>query len=257
MSEFYDFVLEDLDLMNKLILDAAVGAGKATYFWAKGVHEQGGTSKIISIDNDLSEVWKEKIKTRLGEYGKYVELKEADIFDLSFLEDKSVDIVNCDDTIVFLNPKPLRLLLALKEFERVLKPGGYLIISSEIPIEDLNNPENEGQWKRWNLAKAIYCLKGENWSSEPWPEEVKFALKLIGFEVYAEKTFPEKKNFKYQDCMKEWKEVMLKNIEKIPWDSSKDALIKNVNEVYEKVKKDGYLMNPALYVLKCRKSSKL
>lgn len=50
---------------------------------------------------------------------------------------------------------------------------------------------------------------------------------------------------------------MLKNIEKIPWDSSKDALIKNVNEVYEKVTKDGYLMNPALYVLKCRKCSKL
>ncbi|GAI77713.1 unnamed protein product [marine sediment metagenome] len=41
-------------------------------------------SKIISIDNDLPEVWKEKIKTRLGEYGKYVELKEADTFDLSF-----------------------------------------------------------------------------------------------------------------------------------------------------------------------------
>lgn len=257
MSEFYDFVLEDLDLRNKLILDAAVGAGEATYFWAKKIYEQGGTSKIISIDNDLPGVWKEKIQTRLGEYGKYVELKEADIFDLSFLKDESVDIVNCDDTIVFLNPKPLRLLLALKEFERVLKSGGYLIISSEIPIEDLNDPENEGQWRRWNLAKAIYCLKGENWSSEPWSEEVKFALKLIGFEVYAEKTFPERKSFKYQDCMKEWKEVMLKNIEKIPWDSSKDALIKNVNEVYEKVKKDGYLMNPALYVLKCRKCSKL
>ncbi len=253
MSEFYDFVLEDLDLRNKLILDAAVGAGEATYFWAKRVHEQGGTSKIISIDNDLPGVWKEKIETRLGEYGKYVELKEADIFDLSFLKDESVDIVNCDNTIVFLNPKPLRLLLALKEFERVLKPGGYLIISSEIPIEDLNDPENEGQWRRWNLAKAIYCLKGENWSSEPWPEEVKFALKLIDFEVYAEKVFPKKKNFKYRDCINEWKKVMLKNIEKIPWDSSKDALIKNVNEVCEKVTEDGYLMNPALYVLKCRK----
>ncbi|HIH96739.1 MAG TPA: class I SAM-dependent methyltransferase, partial [Thermoplasmata archaeon] len=91
MSEFYDFVLEDLDLKNKFILDAAVGAGEATYFWAKRIYEQEGTSKIISIDNDLPGVWREKIKTRLGEYGKYVELKEADIFDLSFLEDESVD----------------------------------------------------------------------------------------------------------------------------------------------------------------------
>jgi hypothetical protein len=57
--------------------------------------------------------------------------------------------------------------------------------------------------------------------------------------------------------MNEWKEVMLKNIEKIPWGSSKDALMKNVNEVCEKVAKDEYLTNPALYVLKCRKVVKL
>jgi hypothetical protein len=45
MSEFYDFVFEDLDLRNKLILDAAVGAGKATYFWAKKIYEQGERQK--------------------------------------------------------------------------------------------------------------------------------------------------------------------------------------------------------------------
>ena len=56
MSEFHDFVLKDLNLKNKIILDAAVGAGESTYFWAKRIHEQGGTSKIISIDNDLPEV---------------------------------------------------------------------------------------------------------------------------------------------------------------------------------------------------------
>ena len=254
MSEFYDFALEDLDLRNKIILDAAVGAGKATYFWAKRVHEQGGTSKIISIDNDFSNGWEEKIKKRLGEYNKYVHLKEADIFHLNFLEDESTDIINCDDTIAFLNPKPLKLLSALKEFHRVLKPSGDLIIASEIPIENFENPANEGQWKRWNLAKAICCLKGETWSSEPLPEEVKFALKLIGFKVYAEKTFPKKKNFKYQACMDEWKEITLKDVEKIPWNNLKDALIKSVNEVYERVTKDGFLMNPSLSMLKCRKA---
>lgn len=183
MSEFHDFVLKDLNLKNKIILDAAVGAGESTYFWAERIHEQGGTSKIISIDNDLPEVWIKKIKKRLGDYKKYVELKEADIFNLNFLESESIDIINCDDTIVFLNSKPLKLLRALKEFERVLKNDGILIITSEIPIED----ENEGQWKRWNLAKAISDLKGEIWSSEPLPDEVKFALKLLGFKVYAER----------------------------------------------------------------------
>jgi len=254
MEKFYDFVLEDLDLRNKSILDAAVGTGESTYFWAKRIHEQGGTSKIISIDNDLPQVWKDKIKTRLGEYSRYVELKEADIFNLSFLKDKSIDIVNCDDTIVFLNPKPLKLLLALKEFGRVLKPGGYLIITSEIPIESFDNPDNEGQWRRWNLAKGIYSLKGKIWSSEPLPNEVKFALELISFKVYAEKVFPEKKNFKYQGCMNEWKEIMLKDVEELPWNNRiKDVLRKEVNEIYNKVMEDDYLMNPATYVLKCKK----
>jgi ubiquinone/menaquinone biosynthesis C-methylase UbiE len=254
MKEVYNFVLEALDLKNKFILDAAVGGGESTYFWAKGVHKQGGTSKIISIDNDFSDAWDEKVKKSLGEYSKYVQLKEADIFDLSFLEDKSIDIINCDDTIVFLNPKPLKLLLALKQFDRVMKSGGHLIITSEIPIESFDNPENEGQWRRWNLAKAIYNLKGETWSSEPLPNEVKFALELIGFKIYAEKVFPEKKNFKYQECMNEWKEIMLKDVEKLPWNNHlKDALGKEIYETYNKVIKDEYLVNPSLYVLKCKK----
>ncbi len=250
MSEFHDFVLKDLNLKNKIILDAAVGAGESTYFWAKRIHEQGGTSKIISIDNDLPEVWREKIKTKLEDYKKYVELKEADIFNLNFLESESIDIINCDDTIVFLNSKPLKLLRALKEFERVLKQNGILIITSEIPIED----ENEGQWKRWNLAKAISDLKGKIWSSEPLPDEVKFALKLLGFKVYAEKIFPPRKNFKYRECMNEWKEVMLRDIKELHWnDDLKNSLIESVNEVYNNVTKDGYLMNPSSYVLKCKK----
>ena len=88
MSEFYDLVLEDLDLRNKLILDAAVGAGEATYFWAKRIYEQGGTSKIIYIDNDLPGVWKEKIQTRLGEYGKYVEYREDSLGQLQRCSNK-------------------------------------------------------------------------------------------------------------------------------------------------------------------------
>ncbi|MCK4225799.1 hypothetical protein KAX29_02790, partial [candidate division WOR-3 bacterium] len=85
MNSFYEFILEDLDLRNKIILDAAVGAGESTYFWAKRIDEQGGTSKIISVDNYLPKSCREEIKKRLGKYSKYVELKEGDIFDLSFL----------------------------------------------------------------------------------------------------------------------------------------------------------------------------
>ncbi len=254
MNEIYKFMLENVNLRNKLILDAAVGAGESTYFWAKKVHQQGGTSQIISIDNDLSDEWNKKTREHLNEYNKYVQFKKADIFDLNFLENKSVDIINCDDTIVFLNPKPLKLLSALKIFYRVLQASGDLIITSEIPIERFDNPDNEGQWRRWNLAKAIYNLKGETWSSEPLPNEVKLALELIGFKVYAEKRFPEKKNFKYQECMNEWKEIMLRDVEEIPWNNYfKDDLRKEIDEIYYMVMERGFLMNPALYILKCKK----
>ncbi len=254
MGKIHDFVLDGLDLRNKVILDAAVGAGVSTYFWAKAVHEQGGTSKIICVDNDLPQIWIDRIKKRLGEYSRYIELREADIFDLHFIKDESIDIVNCDDTIVFLNPRPLKLLTALKEFKRVLKPGGHLIITSEIPVESLENPDNEGQWRRWNLSKAIYDLKGETWSSEPLPEELKFALDILGFDVYAEKVFPSAKNSRHKEVMDEWRELMLKDIEEIPWDNElKGALNKAVNRVYDKVMSDGFLMNPSIYVLKCKK----
>ena len=110
---YSNFVFKGLDVKNKTILDAAVGAGKSTYFWAKRLHEKGGNSKIISVDNDLPRIWRKKIEERLGNYMQYVELREGDIFNLNFINDNSIDIINCDDTIIFLNKKPMQLLHAL------------------------------------------------------------------------------------------------------------------------------------------------
>ena len=257
MDEIRRYAMEGLDLQNKTVLDAALGAGYATFLWAKKIDEEGGTSRIISVDTfdipgENEEEWKNEIEERLGGLNKYVEMKKSDIFNLDFLEDDSVDIINCDDTLVFLNPRPLKVLAAFKEFKRVLKKGGFLVIVSEIPVEKTH--ENEGQWKRWNLAKAIYELKGETWSVEPYPDEVKSALKLLNFEVFGEKIFPSKKDFEWQACMDEWKEIMLKEIESLEYKSSlKSALEEEVYNIYEKVRTDRYLTQPPMYVLKSRK----
>ena len=257
MDEIRRYAMEGLNLQNKTVLDAALGAGYATFLWAKRIDEEGGTSRIISVDTfdipgEKEEEWKNEIEERLGGLSKYVKMKKADIFNLDFLEDESIDIINCDDTLVFLNPRPLKVLNALSEFKRVLKKGGFLVIVSEIPVE--KTPENEGQWKRWGLAKAIYELKGETWSVEPHPNEVKFALELLNFEVFDERTFPSKKDPKWREVMDEWKGIMLREIESLEYGGSlKSALEEEVHNIYEKVRTDGYLTQPPMYVLKSRK----
>ncbi len=257
MDKIHEFILSDLDLQHKHILDAATGAGKSLSIWAERVHEGGGTSEIISVDTfdipgENEEEWKEEVRKNLGAYAQYVELQKADIFNLDFLENESINIINCHDTIIFLNPRPLKLLSALKEFKRVLKQRGQLIITSETPVK--RTPENEGQWRRWNFAKAVYRLKGETWSTEPLLEEVKTTVELLGFNVYDERVFSERKIEKYGETMDEWERIMSEDIEELEWSKElKEALRDEVDRISWKVGEDGYLTYPRHYVLKCKK----
>ena len=256
MNEIYEFALDGLNLHNKLILDAAIGAGYATKIWAEQIDEEGGTSKIIGVDSfdipgENEEEWKKEIEERLGNLKKYVEIRKADIFNLDFLDDESVDIINCDDTLVFLNPKPLKVLQALNEFRRVLKKGGILVIVTELPMER----RNEGQWLRWNFAKGIYAMNAEVWSTEIDREELKYALKLMNFEILDERVFPEKKSVKDEVTMKEWLRIMINYANSLPYSENFRECIKNeAKAIYEKILNDGYLLISPYYVIKAIKS---
>ena len=255
MSEINDYIVAGLDLRNKTILDAAVGAGGCIWYWAKRVHEQGGSSRIIAVDNDLPDEWRERILRRLGDYARHVELREADIFDLGFLDDASVDLVNCHDTLVFLNPTPLKLLDAFREFHRVLKASGQLIVTSEVPVAGPETPNGEGQWRRWNLAKALFALKGESWSCEPLAAEVSATLARVGFRVGEQRTFPARRDSEHvRESIDEWRGVMREAVDSLPWDALKPSLTEEVERVRAKVLDDGYLLSPGRYVLKCRKA---
>jgi len=255
MDEIYDFALKDIDLHNKVILDAAIGAGHATRIWAEKIHEEGGTSKIIGVDafeipGEDQEEWKKAIVKRLGKFKKYVEIRKANIFNLDFLEDEVIDIINCDDTLVFLNPKPLRVLQALSEFRRVLKKNGILVITTELPLKD----RREGQWLRWNFAKGIYEMNGERWSTEIEAEELKYALQLLNFEIVAERIFKARRSEKYEAPMKEWLQIMMNYIDNLPYSENlKKSLKEEAERIYKKIENEGYLMMPPYYVVKCRK----
>ena len=123
-----DYIFEDLDLRDRIVLDAATGVGHATRRWAHHMASAGRGGKLISVDIDQPTDLIERIEADLAGLDLCLQVVEADIFNLHMIDDGTVDIVSCDDTVVFLNPRPLKLLSAFEEFHRVLGSGGELII---------------------------------------------------------------------------------------------------------------------------------
>lgn len=249
--ELLEYVTEGVDLTGKIILDAALGRGKAACHWAEKIHESGGDSHIIAVDKEIPVQNRKNVKEILGKYQKYVDMKEANIFSLDFLAANSIDIVNCHDTIVFLNSRPLKLLQALQEFKRVLKPGGKLMLTSELPPDYPDDPEAEGEWKRWTLLEIVHILAGEDFASFPRPRELKTALDLLGFSVYQERTFVGEKNIDtYQLPLEETKEIIEDKLPELPWPRLRKALSDSRERIWAEINEKGFLKAPDKFVLK-------
>jgi ubiquinone/menaquinone biosynthesis C-methylase UbiE len=68
---------------------------------------------------------------------------EADLTNMPQIESESFDLVVCAATIRALNDRPLKVLRGLKEFYRVLKKRGELVISDEYPLPKATRTEEE------------------------------------------------------------------------------------------------------------------
>ena len=91
MTSIHELAIQGLDLEGKAILDAATGAGEATKAWTQHIHANNIKARIISVDIDQPEEWVVRIKENLGTLKEYVELRQADIYNLDFLPDASID----------------------------------------------------------------------------------------------------------------------------------------------------------------------
>ncbi len=245
-----DFVYTSTDFEDKRVLDAATGVGGATVRLAERLAEDGG-KEILSVDIDQEQDTVESIREDLDEKASFVTFIEDDIHSLKKVESKSIDIVLCDDTIIFLNRPPLAVLRAIKAFHRVLREGGELIIVSELP--DTPDASHTGEWRRWHLAKALFELRGETFAESIPPETLKEALSCSGFIVKGEETSPGWMNTDYEHIIEEWEAIMHHEITLLPFEELKRPFREAVDRVKIQVEEDGYLDAPGKYAIKCIK----
>jgi SAM-dependent methyltransferase len=245
--DYRDFMLRGITLRGLVIMDAATGAANTTCWLASKLKESGG-GKIISIDNDAKTF--PDAKRKLGELTEFVEFVKADLTNMPQVKSDSVDLIVCHATICAVNDKPLKAVKALAEFYRTLKKGGWLVIDDEYPLPKASKPEEEVQVKRWQTYKAIAELVDGEHYTEIYPEELEFAIKLVGFTDIELQRFEGESLSK--EVMEEWKEIMPQLISKIDDTDLKAAFEKAIVRIWQKFIEKGGIF-PDYYVMRTRK----
>lgn len=113
LSFHYELALDYIS-PEAQVLDCACGPGYGARMLA------GKADKVVAADLDIETV-------RLASSGKYfdnITFQTGDVTSLSF-EDGSFDAVTSFETVEHVNPAPF-----FKEMQRILKPGGLLILST-------------------------------------------------------------------------------------------------------------------------------
>jgi SAM-dependent methyltransferase len=117
-------VLRLLPSLNGIsVLDAGCGPG----FYSQFMMEQGANVTAC----DLNPIFIQRTRERTN---RRVEVHQADLTErLDFADDSTFDLVTCLLTLHYLQD----WLPTLKEFHRVLRPGGQLIFSTHHPLLDI------------------------------------------------------------------------------------------------------------------------
>lgn len=242
-----DFMLKGINLRGLVIMDAGTGAANTTCWLASKVKEAGG-GKIISIDKD--EETFSNAKRKLGKLAKFVEFVKADLTDMPQIKNESVDVIVCHATICAVNDRPLKAVKALAEFYRTLKKDGWLIIEDEYPLPKASKLEEEVQVMRWQTYKAVAELVDGEHYTEIYPEELKFALQLVGFRDIEFQRFED--GTLEREVMEEWKEIMPELINKIAEKDLRTAFKKTTAKIWQKFLNQGGKF-PDYYMIRARK----
>ena len=242
-----DFMLKGISLRGLVIMDAGTGAANTTCWLANKVKE-AGSGRIISIDNDPETF--PNAKRKLGELVKWVKFVKADLANMPQIESESIDLIVCHATMCAVNDRPLKAVKALSEFYRILKKDGWLVIADEFPLPKASKPEEEVQVGRWQTYKAMAELVDGEHYTEIYPEELQFAVKLVGFTDIELQRFED--GPLSSEVMEEWKEEMPDLVNKIADNDLKAAFEKVIERIWQKYINQGGIF-PDYYVMRARK----
>lgn len=109
------------DVAGKRVLDAGCGDGH----YSAWLTEQGAT--VVGIDASRG-----MVETARARHGDRIEFQRADLAEPLPFDDDSFDVVLCQHVLSHLPD----IDTPLREFARILEPGGVLVLSTHHPLRD-------------------------------------------------------------------------------------------------------------------------
>jgi ubiquinone/menaquinone biosynthesis C-methylase UbiE len=137
---------------NSYVLDVGCGAGTTPCYLAK---EFG--CRVVGVDIHPEMVQRSRERAKREKLTSLLEFKTADAQDLPF-PDKTFDAVITESVTAFPEDKTL----AVREYARVTKPGGYIGLNESTWLKTPVPPEVEA-WASQDLGAFVKPLTPEGW----------------------------------------------------------------------------------------------
>ncbi|AKL96251.1 methylase involved in ubiquinone/menaquinone biosynthesis [Clostridium aceticum] len=245
------FLWEGINLEGKTILEGGTSWGNTTRLIAKKVSENKWNTELISVDIDDRHF--NEIEEDIQPIFKKLTLRRGDLSDLYFVPSNSIDVVICNYTLSSVEQFPLRVMKTLKELYRVLKTGGQLLITEEMPIWSVDSKEYTYWSQRLRIIKSISILKAMAAFNEIHPSDLEEGLSIVGFKDIHWREFNEKINAEMAvKFLDKKKQTLIKGSNDLENENLTKGFVELTEQLVKKFEETKEFLAPA-YILKANK----
>lgn len=234
--------LKGIDLEGKKILDAGTGACGMTKYLEKN------DADVLSIDKDKGYLKECRDQTETTQFLR------ADLSDLKSLKPECFDYIVCNFLVSALSEnKDIIITSVFREFERILKEKGALIIIDYYPFKEERSPAllDRSQVELWRLENAVAELLGEGHLEEFHPEVLEKELESLDFQNI--ETFNLLEPVPWPpDLLREHETLIKEKIDEIESDQLQKSLKKELGDIMGSTE-DRKVESGAIYELRARK----